>query len=72
MRKPRHDLTVPERNALAADLALRDTLATKRLMRKYDVGRTTIARITAEIRSKGQNDLIQVQVLNPHTNTLAE
>jgi hypothetical protein len=60
MRKTRHNLTPIEEAALAADLALRDMLSTKALMRKYDASRTLIDNIKRKMRSKKQNVLIEI------------
>lgn len=70
MRKPRHELPTEERAKLVSDLTLRDTLATKTLMRKYDVSRDVIARIRTEIRRNRQSDGCEVDTMSVHAHTL--
>lgn len=52
MRKARHKLTDEQEAALAADLALREQLVTKELMRKYNASRSLIDRVSRETKQK--------------------
>ncbi len=68
MRKPRHKLSVREETALAADLLLRDQLVTKELMRKYNVSRSLIDRVSRETK---QNACIQIEASAQSSGTIS-